>query len=169
MKAVIRSCKPYWFYLIIQGVKIIEVGKTAPTAIDWDKTVYMYCSKDKKSFNKIPEEDRKWFSLFLGKVVCEFHCGGMMCSEALFMPCNIKYHCIQTDELYKYSNGKSLYGWKISKLKIYDEPKEVGKFFIFEREIGSGWLTDYCEYRNYLTKPPQSWQYCEELEENKNE
>ncbi|MEG1529899.1 MAG: hypothetical protein RR405_06035 [Clostridia bacterium] len=144
-----RSCKPYWLYLIIQGVKIIEICKSKPIAKDWDKTVYLYCSQDKKSFNRIPQEDREWFNRFLGKVVCEFVCDGIMRMDAIFMSCNIKYHCVQADELYKYCNGKPLHGWKISKLKIYDEPKELSEFGI--------------------SRPPQSWCYCEELEENENE
>lgn len=44
-------------------------------------------------------------------------------------------------ELDRYSNGGNLYGWHISDLVIYDEPKEL-------REFG-------------LTRPPQSWCYVE--------
>lgn len=73
-KSVMRSIKPYWLYLILKGIKPIEVGKNEPKSADWNKIVHLYCSKDKKSFNRIPQEDREWFSQFIGKVTCEFVC-----------------------------------------------------------------------------------------------
>lgn len=45
-------------------------------------------------------------------------------------------------ELKNYSNGNGLYGWHISDLVIYDEPKEISEFA--------------------MTRPPQSWCYVEE-------
>lgn len=74
MKAVLRSVKPYWLYLILTGKKTIEVGKSCPQAPDWNKVVEMYCSKDMRSFNRIPEEDKKWMRKYLGKVACRFVC-----------------------------------------------------------------------------------------------
>lgn len=74
MKAVLRSVKPYWLYLILTGKKTIEVGKSCPQAKDWNKVVEMYCSKDMRSFNRIPEEDKKWMRKYLGKVACRFVC-----------------------------------------------------------------------------------------------
>lgn len=74
MKAVLRSVKPYWLYLILTGKKTIEVGKSCPQAKDWNKVVEMYCSKDMRSFNRIPEEDKEWMHKYLGKVACRFVC-----------------------------------------------------------------------------------------------
>ncbi len=53
---------------------------------------------------------------------------------------------IRREALAEYSNGKQLYGWHISDLVIYDEPKDLGEFSI--------------------KKPPQSWCYVKEREDN---
>ena len=74
MKSVLRSVKPYWIYLILIGKKKVEVGKNYPKSSEWNKVVEMYCSKDMKSFNRIPAEDREWMRKYLGKVACRFVC-----------------------------------------------------------------------------------------------
>lgn len=74
MKAVLRSVKPYWLYLILTGKKTVEIGKSCPQAKDWNKVVELYCSKDMRSFNRIPEEDKEWMRKYLGKVACRFVC-----------------------------------------------------------------------------------------------
>lgn len=74
MKEVLRSVKPYWLYLILTGKKTVEIGKSCPQAKDWNKFVEMYCSKDMRSFNRIPEEDKEWMHKYLGKVACRFVC-----------------------------------------------------------------------------------------------
>ena len=76
-----------------------------------------------------------------------------------------------------YAKGKPLYGWHISDLKIYDKPKELSEFYTIA-ESGSDCCCA-CVYhetpleempcrtctseRRYLYRPPQSWQYVEEL------
>ena len=79
-----------------------------------------------------------------------------------------------------YLGDKDGYGWHISDLKIYDNPKELSEFnrpchienkdcencirygkpytWDFDEKKG----TIYCTRR--LTRPPQSWQYVEKLE-----
>ena len=77
MKSVLRSIKPYWLYLILVGKKTIEIGKNFPTAKDWDKKVHLYCSKDLKSFNRIPQNDQGWMIKYLGKIACTMRCDGI--------------------------------------------------------------------------------------------
>lgn len=36
--------------------------------------------------------------------------------------------CLSAEEMFEYSGGKTLYGWHISDLKIYDKPKELEEF-----------------------------------------
>lgn len=71
---VVRSVKPYYFYLICEGLKKYEVGKDMPKNSDWDKTVELYCSKDMQSFKRIPEECREKYRKYLGKVGARFVC-----------------------------------------------------------------------------------------------
>ena len=63
--------------------------------------------------------------------------------------------CLSYNEICTYGNGKPLYGWHISDLKIYDKPKEVGDF----HHCGVNY-----HYNPSVTKPPQSWCYVEELQ-----
>ena len=56
MRKVLASLKPYYYYLVGEGIKTIEVRKNIPKASDWDNEVLFYMSKDVKSFAKIPKE-----------------------------------------------------------------------------------------------------------------
>ena len=176
MKSVLRSVKPYWFYLICEGIKRIEVGKTAPQSDEWDNTVYLYCSKDMRSFSRIPEQHREKYKKYLGTVGAKFVCYEIedilyLLESDLVMTFLPKYtspagSCLTSEELLQYGKGKPLYGWHISDLKIYDKPRELG------------WFRKPCEYAhesykcypdncarcpwNTVTRPPQSWQYVEE-------
>ena len=93
-----------------------------------------------------------------------------------------KQSCLTCEEFRKYL-GKGdhvFYGWHISNLKIYDEPKELSEFttpfcpyevtkckvgaclckhFTFKDAIGGE-----CDYGKHITRPPQSWMYVEEEE-----
>lgn len=82
--------------------------------------------------------------------------------------------CLDYDDMVDYLGNKDGYGWHISDLKIYDKPKELSEFrksgFMTEEE----WLFNlypntHCHYDAWakkfeITRPPQSWQYVEELE-----
>lgn len=89
--------------------------------------------------------------------------------------------CLTYDELLVYGKGKTLYGWHISDLVIYDTSKELGEF--------KRWCKEYCENSNCsdcgfnmdkwgvnfadggcfvggllsITRPFQSWGYVEEV------
>lgn len=74
MKAVLRSVKPYWFYLMCEGINKVDITTKEPISKDWNGTVYLYCSKDKKSFERIPEEYREKYKKYLGTVGAKFVC-----------------------------------------------------------------------------------------------
>lgn len=77
--------------------------------------------------------------------------------------------CLGQEDLCRYANGKTLYGWHISDLVIYDEPRELSEFLRINREC---WYADLglakrdCpECKNaecFVSRPPQSWCYVEE-------
>lgn len=188
MRSVYRSIKPYWLYLILIGKKTIEVGKNFPKADDWNKDVFLYCSKDMKSFNRIPEKDREWMRKYLGKVACRFVCDKIetLTERDLFEGMDEisnsrieEYSCVSIDELLQYKGSKNeIYGWHISDLKIYDKPRDLSEFY----------AEGDCDYKNCsqcvrlkfvsaskanceleegykpITRPPQSWCYVEEQE-----
>ena len=183
MKAVYRSIKPYWLYLILIGKKTIEVGKTFPKADDWNKEVFLNCSKDMKSFNRIPEKDREWMRKYLGKCACRFVCNDYspyisnctVFESVLFpSPDDLAEMGLTLEEFNAYgTRGKLLYGWHISDLVIYDEPRELSEFYTVVENEDCGKCRYYdtpCENepcnqcqggRKYLAKPPQSWCYVE--------
>ncbi|MCH5315448.1 MAG: hypothetical protein J1E81_06010 [Eubacterium sp.] len=171
MKAVLRSAKPYWIYLMLTGKKKIEVGKDFPKSADWDKTVELYCSNDKRSFNRIPEKDREWMRKYLGKVACRFIClklekftvGSLRCDDIEELAClsysEMLNYFYKPNEL----DGKTVkfgYAWHISDLQIYDTPKVLGEFKQKVKKCTNG---VYYSVKKPLTRPPQSWQYVEVL------
>lgn len=90
--------------------------------------------------------------------------------------------CLSEEEVVRYRENlpyfKPLYGWHISDLKIYDKPKELSEFrksgFMTEEE----WLFNlypntHCHYEAWakkfeITRPPQSYMFVEEVEEQNN-
>lgn len=80
--------------------------------------------------------------------------------------------CLDYDDMKKYAGNKGcLYAWHISDLKIYKEPKELCDFYRMkkcnfckdEHESITCAYKDTCTVPTILNKPPQSWQYVEEL------
>ena len=77
--------------------------------------------------------------------------------------------CLDYDDMYKYLGDKNGYGLHISELKIYDKPKELSEFkkvcVIKNKDCAN--CEFYSDYSgtciNYLTRPPQSWIYVEEV------
>lgn len=104
MKSVLRSVKPYWFYLMCEGIKKIEVSKTEPLSKEWNDIVYLYCSKDKKSFDRIPEEHREKYRKYLGTVGASFYCYGIMDISSDYAPLG---SCLTSEELMQYGKGKN--------------------------------------------------------------
>ena len=72
--------------------------------------------------------------------------------------------CLDFGDMHDYLGHKGGYGWHISDLQIYDQPKKLSEFLTFvechrgnDRENCSGCWD--CE----IKRPPQSWRYVEEL------
>ena len=93
-----------------------------------------------------------------------------------------KSMCLSYDEVKTYGKGKTLYGWHISDLKIYDKPKELSEFrkcnfnsmnetavcgnfhCKYYQDSGSYMIPPSCAKNGCrVTRPPQSWQFVEEL------
>ena len=171
MKSVLRSIKPYWFYLICEGKKTIEVGKDYPKATDWNRTVELYCSKDMKSFNRIPKEYQEKYRKYLGKVGARFICKDV---DEIVPDCQFGYldylalcdTCLSIEETSTYGKGRTLYGWHISDLKIYDKPKTLNEFKTSCKgckERDTYHCKFYCYGERPITRPPQSWMFVKEL------
>ncbi|MBR3767549.1 MAG: hypothetical protein IKL10_04830 [Clostridia bacterium] len=207
MKAVLISIRPEWCLLILLLKKFLEIRKTRPK-IDGPFKCYIYCTKNKQFFNcggmrlsnedlyRLPNgeikcgcsvelmsygDDEYDENNFLnGKIIGEFICDGII-SHCEMANADIaeQQGCIKREELLKYSNGKELFGWHISNLKIYDKPKELYEFYrkceklkcevcehLKYQRVNSSEYDYDCEYVNGhipITRAPQSWCYVEEV------
>ena len=179
MECVLISIKPKWCELIANGEKTVEVRKTKPK-LNTPFKCYIYCTKSelltKSHYNgKICVASSKKYQKVLerngnitlsGKVIGEFICDYIY--ENMFYDCEESR--VLVSELQKYANCKPLYGWHISDLKIYDEPKELSEF---EKICNHNCFTPCPYYRGkeyecekpIITRPPQSWCYVEEVKE----
>lgn len=78
--------------------------------------------------------------------------------------------CLDHPILINYGKGNPLYGLHISQLKIYDEPKELSDFWTIKYANKKGGCSD-CDIKpgciKHITRPPQSWCYVEEQDDDK--
>ena len=107
-----------------------------------------------------------------GKVIGSFVCDRIICCQAYYDDSGKKHLtnlfgvdtskiCLSEFEIFDYIIGKDKkdgigWLWHISDLKIYDKPKELGEF-LTPSGTGGVWGN------HYLSRPPQSWGYVEEL------
>jgi predicted transcriptional regulator len=196
MKAVMISINPRWCELIANGKKTVEVRKTKPK-LDTPFKVYIYCTKAREplldDLYRLPNGDIKYGysgelmcygvgeygknNFLNGKVIGQFICRNIdfLSEKDLFsgmdelsMSIIEESSCVDIDELLKYKGKKDIiYGWHISDLKIYDEPKELSEFFkACDKPKGTDCsvCVDRRENRcKAITRPPQSWCYVEEM------
>ena len=187
-KAVLLSIKPRWVSMIATGKKTVEVRKTRPK-LDTPFKCYIYCSENGDTIRtplvpfckNIDGSILERCYIMNGKVIGGFVCHNIFplsfyASEASFFdtepPMDVPGTCLTDKEIVEYlGNGQTGYGWHISDLKIYDEPKELSDFKRWNRTEDNSpcahvkSLYEPCESCKEcnLTRPPQSWCYVEEL------
>jgi hypothetical protein len=186
MKAVLESLKPYFYYLVGEGIKGVEVRKTSPKAEDWNKDTFCYMSRDEKSFAKIPKEFQEKYRKHFGKVGLRFVCDRIdefsVPYPAYFSEIDsktdsiIKAACLKPMEIHAYNGVHQTYGWHITDLVVYDEPRELRDFQLpcdHENDCGTCKRAIYCsstrrfcrcDLEDGLKRPPQSWCYVKEVE-----
>lgn len=188
MKSILLSIKPKYVELIAMGKKTIEVRKTAPQQAPFKAYIYCTIGNGVKGDYLVPS------GIQCGKVIGEFVCDKVICSQAYFdsqgknhltnvFPEDIKKTCLTEYDLWDYIAGKACkaneiydgYLWHISDLKIYDKPKELSEF---SRPCSYSGLCFSCKRTSFkkdgnllcntkITRPPQSWMYIEDLGEEK--
>ena len=145
MKSVLIAIRPKWVEKIVNGEKTIEVRKTAPQEVPFKCYIY-----ETKGATETPwvDEDGHFIYKGRGQVIGEFICdkvdeynfhNGLTEFNSMGLPSRIygsylifaddyKSMCLSYDEVKNYGKGKTLYGWHISDLKIYDKPRELSEF-----------------------------------------
>lgn len=178
MKAVLISIKPKWCHRIIDGNKTIEVRKSAPKEVPFK--VYIYCSAGSYEWRKDP-----WTTAYFPpsgectnmsqRVIGEFVCNNVYdwkydyCDGVDIDDDSLLETGIDREDINIYAKGKTLYGWSISNLKIYDKPLELSEFFKACNKPKGTDCSACIDHRENkcktITRPPQSWCYVEELNE----
>ena len=170
-KAVLISIRPEWASRILGGEKTLEVRKSRPK-LETPFKCHIYCTNSGVATGMWGKH---------GKVVGEFVCDRIEPITPATEPYGIydvdddfvKQTGLVNGALWDYGHGKTLYGWHISNLEIYDTPKELPQF----RKCCGTQDCDECqfwentgEYAGCLTseerrlnRAPESWCYVEEL------
>lgn len=165
-KSVLMSIQPRWCELIASGKKTVEVRKTRPKLEPTFK-VYIYCTKDntfaEKTLRGFDNNGKAvYYKANKGKVIGEFVCDEILdCRDV-----NMDDTCLTVEEWLKYTKGHEgvVYGWHISDLVIYDNPKELSEFHVpgYNDMKDMDFIFGSDEKYWKIKRPPQSWCYVEE-------
>lgn len=169
MKSVMISIHPKWVQKILSGKKTVEIRKTAPK-LEMPFKCYIYCTLSgcneffRDTLNgDVAEWNRGKWAERKGNVIAEFTCDKVECFGVPYPAFSsqmrkdiLEQSCLTYGELHQYAKHDHLYGWHISKLKIYDRPISFGNFKI--RVTNKGW-----SFTKKIERPPQSWCYVEEI------
>lgn len=183
MKSVLISIRPQWVEKIASGQKTIEVRKSAPQQAPFKAYIYesrngghrcKHCNEKDSCYSYAPKNVGCYNGR--GKVIGEFICNNASELDYVYY-WNNGYEfatCLTYRQVADYGKGKTLYGWHISDLKIYDKPKELSEFYTKKKCNSckkSGYESTACMYDEdckvpmSITRPPQSWMYVEDLGE----
>ena len=175
--SILMSTQPQWCEKIFEIIgenedktpiykKRIEVRKTRPKYPTPFK-VYIYCTKGKFALLRKDNEYRHDHWEF-----AEFHksCGNeilnskvigeFICDKIYYHHCDIhdndtitleelsELSCVSEDGLLAYADKGGIYGWHISNLVIYDEPRELSEFYISDNAA-----IQSCNHREIVGQP----------------
>lgn len=185
MKSVLISTHPKWVEKICHKIgedetgkaiyeKRIEVRKTAPQEVPFKCYIY----ETKGQYVKFTHGAHTKYGYGRGKVIGEFICNSVdeyhydYCDGVDIDDDTILETAIDREDINIYAKGKTLYGWHLSDLKIYDKPRELSEFCIpckvsCENCKNPLYFECWCEEKGkkIVTRPPLSWCYVEDLGE----
>ena len=176
-KAVMLSIRPKWVEKIVNGEKTIEVRKTCPK-LQTPFKCHIYCTMDHPyisiSCGELDKLNHRTNTVGRcnGKVIGEFTCDriykiGKDSTDFLFKAGGLSVYkqaaegkcglCVAMtdDELHGYLGHCQGYGWHISGLLIYDQPRELSEFTGLRN-------TRFGAAPYDIKRAPQSWCYVED-------
>ena len=172
MKAILMSIRPQWIEKIFNGEKTKETRKNFPK--DFRGWVYMYCTKNGDRSIYLPWEfdchieNGEYvadcdFEKGNGKVVGRFWCDNVdeYSRYDTIRTSEIEKTCLTSTEIRNYANDKKVSFIDISKLEIFDTPKELNEFATTKQQLVYIGQIQPIFQNISLTKAPQSWQYIE--------
>lgn len=177
MKSVLMSIKPRWCELIESGAKTVEIRKNKPK-LDTPFKVYIYCSQgEMKYIGSIRNETYQKRMKVIGEFVCDKveeigfsprNHGEYICQDDSF----VAQSCVPFEEMFEYLGDGYGYGWHISDLVVYDNPKPLSDFWAVGKCPYA--TIEGCTYKYYcfnagktkrcgdtIERPPQSWCYVD--------
>ena len=155
MESVLISIHPKWCEKIASGRKTMELRKTKPKSGTPFKC-YIYMTAGNACY---PVSN----NMVCNNAGCKRVIGEFICDNIMRF-CNMqnadlaeKQSLVKREKIFEYANGREVFGWHISDLKIYEEPKEIGEFtrVDFKKLPVLRWKVE---------RPPQSWCYVEEMD-----
>lgn len=195
MKAILMSIHPQWCEKIFNGSKTIEVRKSRPSIPTPFKVyVYQTKHKGGKAIMSEVLNSVYGGGKVIGSFVCDrivdIQSNGDDCGNYWHEwddECGIEAMCLSYEELETYL-GKSVgYGWHITEPKLFEKPRELGEFCVPCKKYNDSELHCMewdCEHYSFfscangdteeeclcngnkpLRRPPQSWVYCETIDE----
>lgn len=176
MKAVLISIQPQWVEKIAAQWKTMELRKSKPN-IPVPFKCYIYQTRHRWAFRilraltmfKLVDRLDSGFGKVVGEFVCDHILGN--CEMANADIAEQQSH-VRREKILQYSGGKQVFGWHISDLVIYDEPKDLAEFWSADKcpyASKDGCTYEYHCFRagqtkrcgSTLQRPPQSWCYVE--------
>ena len=205
MKAIMKSVSPRICEKVANGDCTILVSKTAPkcevsfkcyiycSKDNANEIVLLKNYKNRFIFGDYRNDDGHFYTIANGKVIGEFVCDEIIewqydkghqyyvdypddCTSYFpYLKCHSEATGLKCSEIENYGKGKTLYGWHINDLKIYDKPKDLSEFerpctykgvcYSCERFRPNGIPLPapygFCETK--ITHVPSNWCYVEEL------
>lgn len=185
MRAVLMSIQPKWCEEIASKRKTMEIRTTYPKAFSYKSfsgtafkpfKVYIYCTK-----NYYRKGDGCFRGKYCGKVIGEFVCNEITPfryddyigfptpaydGDPSFHDCGAGYWITAGDllrtgltyeEFCSYGKKKTLYGWGVSNLVIYDEPKQLSDFELYN--VRAVMEDGFPMPTHKIERAPQSWIY----------
>ena len=172
-KAVMISIRPKWCEKICDGEKTVEVRKTRPK-LETPFKCYIYCTAERVGYEELWVLDAPSREKYLITAVCAYLqraegaskgnrkvIGEFTCDRIYELaPLNHapddaeKQACLTREEIVNYLKGTG-YGWHITDLRIYDQPRELSEFTGLRN-------TRFGAAPYDIKRPPQSWCYVEE-------
>jgi len=176
MKAILMSIRPQHLVNILNGKKTIELRKRFPS--DFRGWVYLYCTKAKpylcRFFGRYfitdyldPEVKdglvknglvvaRVWVYNIEETITINWDTQTQTLSE---FELSVR-SCVSIKDLNNdFVDSKAI---DISKLEIFDKPKELGEFYYYKKRLidcGMDCPPYFDEVKTQVRKAPQSWQY----------
>lgn len=167
MKSIILSVQRKHNSNIESGIKTEELRKVIPN-IPTPFKVYTYESKTNGGRGMVTNE---WICDRVTNVIKNGFINPFAIKNEI-----IQKACVSNELIISYSKNykKDVYSMHISDLKIYDKPKELGEFVKpYPIKCGTSFASIDCtgcpaEFKcakRFISRPPQSWQYCEQIKD----